>query len=440
MENQKIVVIGAASLTFGMGTVGSIINSELLEGSTICLHDINKSDLELVHQACEAAIKKKKLEFTLESTTNRPEALKNASFIINSIEIPPRFELLDLDYKIPIQHGCMQVSGENGGPGGLFHSLRVIPPILDICEDIQKICPDAFFINLSNPLTRICLAIKRKFPKLKLVGLCHEYIHFMPTLSRILDTPISNIDAKVYGFNHFSVLTECKYKDSGKDAYPEIRKKGPDYLANVNAYDGFKFIGFFLEKYGYLPFTTDSHYGEFIPWAWEKADIPAIRRFWKGYADLMASNYKKIKKKLKRGRGANLVKPAEESGIDYIPDVPIIEGILTDSNYVEPSVNIPNEGIITNLPNDAVIECPAIVNKDGLHGIKLGDYPMELVGYLKTQASVIDLVLESIFKKSKDLALKAILADPLIRTYGQAERIFNHLFELEKNYIQIDLK
>jgi alpha-galactosidase len=431
---QKIVVIGAGSLTFGTGTVGSIINSEILEGSTIYLHDINTDNLELVHKACKSTIDEKDLNFTLKSTTDRPTALEDADFIINSIEIPPRFELLDLDYIIPLQHGCKQVSGENGGPGALFHSLRVIPPILDICDDVQKICPDALFINYSNPLTRICLAIKRKYPSLNFVGLCHEFQHFIPLLSRILDTPEENLEVKGYGLNHFGVITECKYKDSGKDAYSDLRADGPEFLKNVKFYDGFTFIGFFLEKFGYCPYTTDSHYGEYIHWAWEKADIPAIRQFWKGYAEMMASKYKKLKRIIEKGRGARLVKPGDERAI------PIIEGILTDSNYVEPSVNIPNDEIITNLPQDLVVECPAVINKTGLQGIKLGKYPMELLSYIQTQISIMDLVLEAIFQESRDLALKAILAEPLIQTYGQAENILNDLLEMEEEYIQIDLK
>jgi alpha-galactosidase len=434
MPKQKITLIGAGSLTFGMGTVGSIINSKVLEGSTICLHDIDGNNLELVRRACEAAIDRKKVDFTLEATTDRPTALKNTSFIINSIEITPRFELLNLDYTIPLQHGCKQVSGENGGPGGLFHSLRVIPPILEICADIQKICPKVFLINFSNPMTRVCLAIKRKFPALKFVGLCHEFQHFRLILSRILNTPQDNIDAKGYGLNHFGVITECHYKDTGKDAMAEIWKKGPQFLSQVDAYDGFKFIAFFLEKYRYCPYTTDSHYGEYIHWAWEKADIFAIRRFWKIYQIDLTSTYKKLKRIIEKGKGSRLVKPDDESAI------PIIEGIITNSNHVEHSVNIPNDDIITNLPRDLVVECPATVNKDGLTGIPLGEYPFELLGYIQTQLPIIDLCLESIFQKSKDLALKAILAEPLIETYGQAERIFNDLLKLEENYLSVQFE
>ncbi|MBD3256059.1 MAG: alpha-glucosidase [Candidatus Lokiarchaeota archaeon] len=434
VENQKIVLVGAGSLQFGLGTVGNIFKSKILEGSTICLHDINAESLELTFKACDAAIEKRKLDFHLESTINRVEALKDASFIINAIEVPPRFELLKLDYRVPQQYGNKQVSGENGGPGGLFHSLRVIPPILDICEDIMKICPHALFINFSNPMSRICLAIKRKFSDLKFVGLCHEYQHFEPYIMRILETPASNLDIKSGGLNHFGVILDIKYKDTGQDAYPELRVKAPDYFYTVNSYDGFKLIAFILETYGYLPYTTDSHYGEYIHWAWRKSDIPAIRKFWSSYENMLNSDLNKLKKLIEKGKGARVVKPDEERAI------PIIEGVITDANYVEPSVNIPNKNVFSNLPADLVVECPAIVNKEGLQGLELGEYPKGIAALIRIQAAVQDLTVDAILQKSKELVLQALLADPVIETYWEAKNILEEVLRLEADYIQIDLE
>ncbi|TXT59708.1 MAG: Alpha-glucosidase [Promethearchaeota archaeon] len=433
-DNQRIVLIGAGSLQFGMGTVGNILRSEVLKGSSIILHDINEEALNLTFRVCKDAIEKKSINYNIEKTLNREEALKDADFIINSIEIPPRFELLNLDYRIPHDFGNTQISGENGGPGGFFHSLRIIPPILDICADVQKICPSALFINFSNPMNRICLAIKRKFPDLKFVGLCHEYHHFMILIEKITNIPIEKLDIKAGGLNHFGVILEIKAKETGKDLYPIIRKNGPEFLYNLNTYDGFKFVAFFLETYGYLPYTTDSHYGEFVHWAWREADIPAVRRFWSFYEELLKGDYEKLKRKIEKGKGANLVKPDEERAI------PIIEGILTDANYIEPSVNIPNKRVFTNLPQDITVECPAIINKDGLTGLKLGEYPIAIATLLKEQIALQDLVLEAIFKKSKDLALQALLADPVVDDYWQAKNILNTLLELEKEYIQIELE
>ncbi|MFX1408773.1 MAG: hypothetical protein ACFFA6_00345 [Promethearchaeota archaeon] len=437
MSNEKITLIGAGSLQFGLGSVGSILDSKILEGATICLHDINEEALKLAHEACVSAINKRNLDFTLESTRDREEALKNVTFIINSIEVTPRFKLLDMDYRVPQEFGNKQVMGENGGPGGFFHSLRIIPPILDICEDIQKICPNALIINYSNPLSRICLAIKRKYPSLKFVGLCHEFHDFKPIITKILGISSSNLKIKAGGLNHFGVILDIKYKDSDKDAYPDIRKNGPTILKSIkkgpnldNAYD---FIAFILETYGFLPYTTDGHYGEYMQWAWELVDIPATRKFIRDYENSLISQGEAFKNLIKRGKGDRIVKSDKERAI------PIIEGIISDSNHEEGSVNIPNNEIITNLPEDLVVECPAVINRSGIQGIKLGEYPKGLAALLRTQASVQDLVVEAILTKSKDIALQALLADPVIETYWQAKKILEEMLKLQKNYLQIEL-
>jgi alpha-galactosidase len=301
----------------------------------------------------------------------------------------------------------------------------------------MKICPKAFFINFSNPMTRICLAIKRKFPSLKVAGLCHEYIHFTPILTKILNTPITNLEITAGGFNHFGVILNIKYKDTQKDAYPEIRKKAPKYLRSIEvgpALDsGFDLIAFILETYGYLPYTADSHYGEYLGWAWEKADIHGVRQFLSDYEALLNNQSKKLKIFIEKGKGEKVVKPDEESAI------PIIEGIINDLNVREPSVNVPNDGIITNITQDAIVECPVIINKEGVHGTRLGEYPKGLAALLRAQYSIQDLIVDAILKQSKDLALQALLADPVIESTWQAKSILDEMLSLQKKYLKINL-
>jgi len=434
VSKVKIVIIGAGSLQFGLGSVGSIINSDALTGSTVCLLDINEENLDLATQACQAAVEDKKLDFQIESSLNRKEALKNANYVINAIEIPPRFKILRWDFEFPMMWGSTQITGENGGPGGFFHSLRVIPPILDICEDIQKVCPNALFINYSNPMSRICLAIKRKFPNQKFVGLCHEIANADIYLSRILNTKMSDIEYKAGGLNHFGVILKAKYRDSGEDAYPKIRKNGPAILGELSKSIDVSLIKYILETYDYLPYTTDNHYGEYMSWAREVADLPHGREFWESYEIHLAKNFERIKRKIKGGKGHKLVKPDGERAI------PIIEGILTNDNHEELSVNLPNDGVITNLPKDLVVECPAIVNREGIQAIKLGDYPKGLAALLQTQASVQDLVVDAILKRSKKLALQAFLADPVINSTSQAKIILESMLKLQKKFIQVVLE
>ncbi len=430
-SKEKIVLTGAGSLQFGLGTVGSILASEVLKGSTIALHDINQESLDMVHQACQSAIDKKKLDFTLESTTSRSDALKNATFIINSIEVTPRFELWEMDFNISRKFGVKQINGENGGPGGLFHSLRVIPPILEICSDVKKICPNALFINFSNPMSRVCLAIKRKFPSLNFVGLCHGILAAEIHLPQLLGVPFANIEIKAGGLNHFAALLKVKYRDTGKDAYPEIRKKGPGYFQKMTAFD-VDLVIYMLEKFGYLFYTEDSHIGEFIQWAWEIIDFKKFQNAYNLYKATTLSTGETMRKLIKRGKGSRLVRPDQERAI------PIIEGILTNSNHEELSVNLPNDDIITNLPSDLVVECPAIINNDGIHAIKLGEYPKGLAGLLRNQASVQDLAVETVLTKSKEIALQALLVDPLVNSATQAEKMLDEILRLESDYIYLE--
>ncbi len=449
--SSKIVLIGAGSAMFGLGTVGNIFKSKALEGSTVVLHDINPQALSKVENIARRFLEENTLPYNLVATTSRQEALKDADFCIIAIEIGNRYELWEQDWKIPLQYGIRQVYGENGGPGGLFHSLRIIPPILEICKDIHTLCPEAYVFNLSNPMTRICLAIKRKYPDLNVIGLCHEVVSLMEHLPKILDTPFSNLSVKAGGLNHFSVLLEVRYKDTGKDAYPDVRQKAPAYFESLpeQSYENlgttkelleqtrgsstprpsrahvwaerelFKVI---LEKFGLLPITTDSHFGEYIQWAHSVVDHKGILDFYNFYKKWCLEQVPESR-----------IKGTLE--IEYWREIPIIEGIVTDSQQAELAVNIPNDGLIDNLPQDMIVEVPATVDKDGVHGVKLGMLPKGFVGLLNNQVAVNDLTVEAVLTGSREIALQALLVDPVVDNVEAAEKTLDTILELQEPYL-----
>ncbi len=441
---QRIVLIGAGSAQFGFGTLSDIFASETLAGSEIVLHDINPAALRRIYDAASAHIVTHALPFRVSATTERKEALQGANFAIISIEVGNRFELWDQDWMIPLQHGIRQVYGENGGPGGLFHSLRIIPPILDICGDIMAICPEAYVFNFSNPMTRICLTAKRKYPDLRLIGLCHEFASLPQHLPRILGTPWDNLFVRAGGLNHFSVVLEARYKDTGKDAYPDIRAKAPAYfeqLPSLREEVAHEQLGStpgaepalregaaawperwlfreILEKFDLLPITTDSHFGEYIQWAHDVVDHKGILDFYHFYQQWCQVNE------------VRLGPPS-----DWERVIPIIEGILTDSGQEEMAVNIMNDGIITNLTNDVVVEAPATVDKDGVHGIHLGALPKGFAGLLNNQVATYDLTAEAILQQSKSLALQALLLDPVVHSVRAAEQTLAYMLVRQEKYL-----
>tara|TARA_B100001123_G_C15209733_1_gene986732 strand:- start:136 stop:1449 length:1314 start_codon:yes stop_codon:yes gene_type:complete len=431
----KIVLIGAGSTNFGLGTIGDIFKSKVLSGSTIVLHDINETALKNSERIAKKNNDKLNLNFNIQATSSRKDALKDADFCIISIEVPPRFDLWDQDWQIPIKYGFKQVFGENGGPGGLFHSLRVTPPIVEICDDINTICPNAFVFNYSNPMQRVCQTVTTKYPEMKFIGLCHEIASMERQLPEILNTSFDNIQYRAGGLNHFSILVEASYKDSGKDAYPIIREKGPSYFKKytndheVQSQKPGGERGVFFElfnKYNYLPITTDSHLGEYIQWAYSIADHEAILDFYTKYRKHCLTFYE-----------------SEESYRDYFDlkkkpkerIIPIIEGIINDLNYEEAAVNLPNKGYIEYLPDNIVVEIPGIINKDSIRGVKLKNYPADFASLLMNQTSVMKLTAEAVLEKSKSKALKALLADPVVNDVNAAEKLLDHMIETQKNHL-----
>ncbi len=433
----KIVLIGAGSSQFGLGTVSDIFKSEILKNSTITLHDINEKALEKTKNTAEKYKKDFNANCKIEATTNRKEALKDANYCLISIEVGNRFDLWDQDWKIPLQYGFKQIYGENGGPGGLFHSLRITPVIIDICEDINEICPDAFVFNYSNPMQRICHAVTTKFPNLKFIGLCHEIASMERQLPTLMETDFANIEIKAGGLNHFSILLDAKYKDTKKDGYPKIRDKFETYYSSlVNKNDdyhqskpgGERGVFFELYKtYGYLPITTDSHLGEYLQWAYSVADHDAISHFYNNYKNHCLSFHSdKVSKE-------HFFDPEDKVTRERI--IPIIESIIEDTNMIENAVNIPNNGFIDSLPKDIVVEVPAIINKKGVQGQRLENYPSNFGSLLNNQSSTIKLTTEAILNKSKHSVYLALLADPIVDNANSASRLVDTMIEFQKEYL-----
>ncbi len=440
--SSKIVLIGAGSATFGFNVLGDIFKSEVLPGSTLMLHDINAAKLSQVENITQRYIQAHNLPYKLEATTSREKALKGADFCIISIEVGNRFELWEQDWRIPQQYGNRQVYGENGGPGGLVHSLRISPPILDICKDIQQICPQAHVFNLSNPMSRICLAVNRKYPEVSFTGLCHEIATLPDILSNMLGVPFSELETKSGGLNHFTILLKASYKANGKDAYPDIRKKAAAFLETLPeltdwlrethkqtdvpaTFKGRRWsdrwlIKAILEHFGYLPITVDSHFGEYIQWAQGVVDHKGIIDFYNWYKDWSFTHTPEIS-------------PEGTKGTERV--IPIIEGILTDSQHEELAVNIMNNGFIENLTPDIVVEVPAIISKKGVHGVKLGKFPKGIVGLFNNQVAAHDLTVEAALTGSRELVLQALLVDPQVDSLSGAEQMLDTILDLQKQYL-----
>jgi alpha-galactosidase len=448
---MKIVLIGAGSAQFGLGCVGEIMNSPMLSGAEIALVDIDAAALERVSSKARNFVADHALPFSVSTSTERRSVLKGADFVIISIEVGNRFELWDQDWGIPLQYGIRQVYGENGGPGGLFHALRITPVIVEICDDIVDLCPDAFVFSYSNPMTAITTTVLRKHPGLRFTGLCHEIGSIPRYLPSMLATTVGNLRYRAAGLNHFSVLIEASYVDSGRDAYPDILAKAPAFFEREIGYSDVldyaiktgamprtegateRFLidrqtglrpwsdrGLFreiLKRFSLLPITVDSHIGEYISWAYDAADHRGILDFYKLYQLMLKESRTEI----------------ELSTRERV--VPIIEGILANSGYEEGAVNVLNEGFIPGLPTDIAVEVPARVGASGLRGLSFPDYPRGFKALLRNYCGVYDLTAEAVLTGRRDYVVQALLVNPVVSSSSRIDELVDLMIDRQRRWL-----
>lgn len=456
--DKRIVLVGAGSTSFGPSMFTDLMHSKVLGGSTIVLHDIDEKHLNIIY---DVVLKENEIhdnKFKIEKTINRAEAFQNADFIISSIEVGERFKLWRQDYEIPRKYGSTQILGECGGPGGSFHAMRIIPPLIEIVKDAEKICPDAFFINFSNPMARNCLAIKRTVKKLKFCGLCHQIGFMDKHIPKMFDERLrdfkstglhineykkihrevlSNIKMMVGGLNHFAFLLGLEDRKTGEDLMPKFNEMAMDYFKeNEDRFEFSKLTFEVYKRFGYFPYVGDNHLGEYLQFGEEFTEtqdmldwIDHADQGGAGIYDRVMRTYKRLQKGRYRRKGMLPSEPTEERAI------PIIEAIVQDSNSYETAVNVPNDGLIENLPQDLVVEVPVTVDKDGVHGVKIGKIDEGIAALLRIEASVQDVCVDAVLTKSKKQAITAIAVDPNVGSFVAAEKIFTEMQEKQKEFL-----
>ena len=423
MRNKpKIVIIGAGSAIFGLSMIKDAFSTKELWGSSLVLMDIDKAAVEKTALAANRINEVLGAGYQISFTTDREEALQGADFVIVSIAID-RVKMWKQDFAIPQKYGIKHVLGENVGPGAVFHTMRNLPIILDICKDIERICPDALLINFTNPESRLCMAIK-KYTNVKAVGLCHQINAGIEIVSTILDIDREHIDVKAWGINHFTWIFDIRDKRTGDDLYPLFREKEATYNSEYE-----KLSRFLFRHYGLFPTSGDGHLGEFFPYAHEfiAADGYDFEKYEKRRQNIVS-----ILDGIISGEvpiDDKLVSPSGEKAFN------IIKGIMYNTNELLESVNIPNDGYISNLPADAIVEVPAVISGNGVIGLALGELPRGIAALCRTQVDVQHLVVDAGVQGDRGLVIQALLTDPNIPSANAALKIYDELMEINKPYL-----
>lgn len=428
----KVVLIGAGSASFGRGTLCDLFAArKALKGSTIALVDIDPRALRLMAQVAQRMNEATGKPFIIEATTDRREALLDAQFVIIAVAVK-RNERWRLDFEIPLKHGVKQVLGENGGPGGLFHAMRNIPIILDICRDIEQLCPSALVLNFSNPEGRICLAANR-YTDLQFVGLCHGIGMATAVVGQALDLPPDEIDPLAAGLNHFTWILELRHKATGRDLYPAFKRAMTKTNTNTIGLGdyrfGIKLCRYLMEVFGYWPSPSDDHVGEYLSYAWEYCGL-------EGY-DFDAADREAAESRHQLQLVASGKEPVDRLLEERSGEiaVSIIVGVLGNTHQYELAVNVPNAGCISNLPSWAIVEVPATVDATGVHGLSVGPLPEPIAAMCRTQIAVIDRMVEAAVHGDRNAALEALLLDPVVNAASQAEAILDEMLSVQKDFL-----
>ena len=414
----KIVVIGAASASFGLGTLRDLMLSEALRGSAIVLVDLDQEALAPMAALARRMNREWGRGMTLRHTADRRRALAGADFVVVSIELD-RERRWRLDWEIPLRYGIRQPLGENGGPGGLSHALRVIPPVVAIARDMERLCPRAWLLNLSNPVARVCRAVTR-CTSIHTVGLCHGLQGLVGWMASVLKVPADALDAKAAGLNHFTWILDLRLRTTGEDAYPLLRR-----ALKRHDPDDHPLSRALFDAFGLFPSCGDNHIAEYLPYChlerhrnWERYHLRLYD--W----DAAARGRKQARRRIRRlAQGHGSIEDLRSPSGERV--AAIIAAALGARAAREIAVNVPNRGCIANLPDEAVVEVPGTVSRRGVRGVSVGPLPEAIAAMCRTQISINELTAEAAVTGSREAALQALLIDPMVNDVDTARAILN---------------
>lgn len=399
----KIAMIGAGSTVFAKNLIGDILGYPELADSHIALMDIDADRLSTSERVAERINAHFGGKATITATTDRRAALVDADYVIVMVQIAGYKPGTVIDFEIPKKYGLRQTIADTLGIGGIFRGLRTIPVLLDVCHDMEELCPSALLINYTNPMAMLCWAVS-EWSFVKAVGLCHSVQGTASELCRDIGVPVEEVNYLCAGINHMAFY--LRFERNGEDLYPQIRKVIEDGRVPKDNQVRYKM----LEWLGYFVTESSEHFSEYCPYfirrdspeLVEGLNIPLdeyIRR-----CEDQIAGWEKLRAGLESGEEVSVRRSSEYGST-------IIHSMETGN----PSVvygNVPNIGLIPNLLPGCCVEVPCLVDKNGLQPVPVGDLPPQLAGIISTNVSVQSLTVQAALTGNKDHVYQAAMLDP----------------------------
>ena len=409
---MKITFMGAGSTVFARNVIGDCMCAEALRDSVFALYDIDPKRLEESRTILEAMRKAKGGYGRIEcyaGVENRKDALRGASFVVDAIQVGLYDPCTIIDFEVPKKYGLRQTIGDTLGIGGIMRALRTIPVLKDFADDMAEVCPDALFLNYTNPMAMLTGYMLRYTP-IRTVGLCHSVQVCSESLLRDLgmEDKLEGRKELIAGINHMAWLLELKDKD-GNDLYPEVRARVDDYLADPEHANKVRME--YIKNFGYYCTESSEHNAEYnmfyikskYPELIEKYNIPLaeyprrcvnqIERWKTEYAEILETGVKE-----------------HERSNEYASH--IMESIVTGQPYQIGGNVLNTGGLISNLPEDACVEVACLVNGYGVHPTRVGRLPVQCAAMNMTNINVQLLTIEAAVTRKKEHIYQAAMLDP----------------------------
>jgi alpha-galactosidase len=451
-DRLKLVLIGAGSTVFTQRLVADLILSGEVDRWELALVDIDPVTLEAVDKLVRKMLAFKRASLPIVSTTSRRDVLRGADFVVTTIAVGGR-RGWELDVQVPRRHNIYQPVGDTMMPGGISRAMRMIPQMVAIAQDVAELCPEAYFLNYSNPMTAVCRAVRVK-TGVPVIGLCHGVHYVEGVLARFLGQEEGSITSFGVGLNHLTFLTHIRC--NGEDAMPllkakldeqrplvekEIREK-TDWPNTVTGraprYSDDPFSWSIFERYGVFPVAVDRHITEFYP-----------ERFPHGqyYGRTLGVDAFSIDGRIALGDTwfdemlavARSADPLPSSYFDNVPGeseqlVQIMQSLRFDRKHVF-SVNMPNQGAVPELPSFAVLEVPAAAGAGGFMPLQSEGLPPALTAKLLSKIAAIEVTVEAALTGSFDLFVEALLTDGSVPDPNAAAALARDLIQAHKTHL-----
>jgi len=414
----RIVLIGAGSVTFTRNLLADFLAHPALRGSDLVLHDIDSDRLRTAERMARWTAQALGAEPRIEAHLDRPTALRGADIVVNTIQVGGE-RATRIDFQVPARYGLRYTINDTINVGGVFRALRTIPVVLGLTRDMETICPDAWLLNYTNPMSSLMWAIA-KSSGVRAVGLCHSVYWSVRRIAHYLGLPPDELEAVSGGINHLAFILRLRRR--GEDLYPQLRR----FFADHREPEDDRVRGELCRRLGFYPTESSEHHAEYSPWFIPKPGM--VARFNVPLDEYLVrvqrnlDEYEATKRRLDAGEPFEIAQSGEYAAV--------VANALVTGHSATIVGNVPNDGLIDDVTAGACVEVPCQVDGTGIHPVAIGRLPLQCAAYLHPAVDAQELTVHAALEHDREAIYYAVMQDPLVQAALTLDEVWKLTDEL----------